>query len=107
MSTKKPKKTKAAAPVAKVKPEAAPVAASPKGSRRFKVWNPDHENAARIVSAEEPAAAALEFMREAYPDLIGNRSASVAASEWALGGRVRVFLRDSKPVPYLYAEELK
>lgn len=116
MSTKKTKTKKAAAKapakqtvkVAKT-PEAVTVAAKPGAtvSRRFKVWANGWENAARVITAAEPTAAALDYCAAVYPVIEGNRCASVSASESALGGVVRVFIRDSKPVPYLFTEEVK
>lgn len=117
-TTKKPKKKAAAKAPAKqtvkvAKPaEAVKVAAIPgaKPSRRWKVWENGWENGARVIAADEVTAAALDYCAAAYPAVPepgSNRCSTVKATEAALGGVVRVFMNDSKPVPYLFAEEVK
>lgn len=101
----KPKK--AAAKAAKVKPEAVTAPVNAKESRLFRVWEPLHEIGAREIRAAEPTAAALDFCATVYPEKDGNRCASVNMSESDILGRVRVFMTNNKPVPYLFAEEVK
>lgn len=103
----KPKKKTAVKAVKKT--EAATVSNAPEtgAAKRFKVWENGWEHGARIVAADEPTAAALDYCAAAYPEPECNRCASVSMSEAALFGRVRVFLRDSKPVPYVFTEEVK
>lgn len=102
MKTKNKKKT-----VAKTTAKQPEAVASRNAPRVYRVWEPSHEIGAREIRADEPTAAALEFCATVYPAEPGNRCASVAASESDILGRVRVFLSNNKPVPYLFAEEVK